>query len=90
MEIALVINSLATYVLMGFLLVSRDKAEKQRIQDITKAILARNIESYVETLPEDDTAKMELPVEDELEDVYSVDENILLKHLQEINGNNKN
>ena len=48
---------------------------------MTKALLAKNITEYVETLPEDKEVVIEQ--EDELEDIDTVAPEILIKQLNE-------
>lgn len=58
---------------------SRDRIEI--IREITKALLAKDINEYVETIPEEN--EQEIEQEDELTDINNVPPELLIKQLNE-------
>lgn len=76
-----IINIVVLSCLVGYITHVMAKDKKDTIRELTKALLAKTVEEYVEVIPEDGE-EQENPIEDELEDVGEIDEHVLLKHLQ--------
>ena len=82
MEIVIIINILAAFGAIGYLSHKNSKDKIETLREVTKALLAKDIGEYVESIPEEGEDEEE-QIPDELEDVDQVDERILIKHLKE-------
>lgn len=88
MEIVIIINTLAFLALIVYIVKKESDDKVKIVRELTKSLLAKDISEYVEAIPEDEEVT-EDEESDELEDVDSVDERILIKHLNEEYGNNE-
>ena len=80
MELVTIVNILVIFILVLYIIKTNGDKERERFQEFVKAILAKDLQGYAETLPEE--GEDEEPVEDDLADVDSIDEKIFIKHLK--------
>jgi len=79
-ELILIINILAAFGTIIYVMAQNSKQQKELVREITKALTAQTLEEYVETIPEDNEVEEE-PEQDELEDVNETDEKLLIRQL---------
>jgi len=77
-----IINTVLSFALIAYVLHRTSKDKSETVRELTKAMLSKNLQEYVEVIPEDNEDE-EIQEEDELEDIYAVDEKVLIKHLRE-------
>lgn len=80
MELIVIINILASFGTIIYIVQNKTKEQKELIREVTKALTAQTLEEYVEAIPEDNEAEEE-PAQDELEDVNETDERLLIRQL---------
>lgn len=73
---------------VAWIIKQQSKDNETLIREITKSLLAANITEYAEATPEDGEEE-EAKEPDEFEDVGTVDEKLLIKHLKEGYASNK-
>ena len=81
----IIINIFASFGIIAYILYINSKDRIELIRELTKAFLAKDMSEYIETVPEYDEAATPIPP-DELEDIDSVDETLLIKHLNKAHG----
>ena len=89
MELILIINVIAYSATVVFLMKEKSKEQLELVREITKALTARSLEEYVETIPEDNEEEEEV-VQDELEDVSETSPELLINQLNKEYENIKN
>lgn len=82
MEIIIIINILASLGVIVYILHKSSKDKIETVREVTKALMAKNLTEYSESVPEEGEEEME-EIPDELEDVYEADEKMLIKHLKQ-------
>lgn len=89
LETIIIINILASFGAIAYLSHKNSLDKRDTIREVTKALLARDINEYAEVLPEDGEAEEE-QIPDELEDVGEIDEKLLIKQLKKEYEDNEN
>ena len=79
---SVVIYSLTLISIVLYLIYNCSIEKNKLVEEITKSMLARKLDEYMETVPEPENEPIKLP-ENNLQDINEVNEEVLIKHLNE-------
>lgn len=89
MIIITIINTIALLITIMYLTKKNSIDKIETIREVSRAIMAKNIEEYEEVIAEDKELEIE-GLQNELMPLEEVDEKILIKHLKKEYENNEN
>jgi len=81
--IIIAVSNLLYLVLISYMIKLFSEDKIKTIREVTKSLIAKNINEYAETLPEDGATKAPTQPVEQLQDLGSVDENVLMRSLKE-------
>jgi len=81
--VIIIVGNLCIFMVMGYIIniITNDKIKT--IRELTKSLMAKNLNEYAETIPEEDQTPIKLEGDEPLEDVGNVNEEVLIQHLKE-------